>query len=638
MIPSSRTKFLESQSPRIDIDTAQGGLAEKLTSTSILGSNLNINTLRDTTRGIETQEAASSPLQQIYYTVAAAYDTHIQVMDLLSEYQGLRTGLMIERYRIDLWKGRILAEDKNEQGNLPTYVIQSWNPLEFIFTKMLETFSENLYKMGEFGTQNSIRMQEGPSGVSEFASFRPFEHVDERSELVKSLSIATESATEHSLMNLQKTLQSAPPEKKRIERLLQTLCYWNDSLEKLTPALERESSRRRLRAHFSTSDTTELQNLEAAAAFLKHQDIELMAYTRSVIEQERYGCLVYSPRQTPDKLPSPLLPDYRIKASELEWQEVQSQTDRPRAMATYRGECVIIDWQHCLDDSWRRANPATFRRRIQSLATMLNSGLWPLNLSVLHCVGYLDKRSNITGYAFRLPPGVAPGQRPVTLHHLLGNIGKADDIPDLGERFQLAKGLVTTIFEIHNLGWLHKNIRPKNILFWPKPYSKDKVDISKPYIVGFDISRPNQPGEFSEKPLFSGGDDDLHRHPLYNDAKPHSFQPSFDMYSLGVVLYEIGVWRRASVVASQAAPRKSRRPFAHSNSNSEYITTLVKDGSVDSLKRFTGRKYRDAVIACLKREFDDIWEKQEGDQQEQLHTYLDQVQNKIVDPICTCST
>ena len=78
------------------------------------------------------------------------------------------------------------------------------------------------------------------------------------------------------------------------------------------------------------------------------------------------------------------------------------------------------------------------------------------------------------------------------------------------QRFSL---LFSIVFEIYNLGWLYKNIQPKNILFWPKPNSTATINISKPYLMGFDISRLNQPGEFTEKPLSCPGDK-LCRHPL----------------------------------------------------------------------------------------------------------------------------
>ena len=611
--PSSQTKSSRSQSQRSHVDTGRENLAGNPISTSILGSNLKTNTLCDTTRGIRTLEATSSRLRQIHSAVTAAYDTYIQVMDPLWYDQELRTGLMIEHYRIDLWRRLVLAEDKTEQGDLLTYDSRLWPLFECILTKMLENFSENQHTMDKYGAHNSITSQDGLSGILQFASLQSGEHSHEGSEFPESMSIATKSPPEHSLMKLRKNLTYALLEKKRIERLLRNLCYWNDSLDALTSTLERESSRRRLRAHFSTSNIAELQNLEAAAAFLKHQDIERMANARSVIEQEQS-------------------PEYRLKADDLEWQDVPYETDRPYAMATLRGESVIVDWQYCLYDSWSLEPRATFRRRTQNLTKILNTDLRPLNLAILHCVGYLERASDTTGYAFRLPPGVEPGQSPVTLHHLLCNVKK----PDLGERFQLAKALVSTVFEIHNLGWLHRNIQPKNILFWPKPNSKVETDISKPYLIGFDISRSNLPKGFSVKPLSHTGDD-LYRHPLYKGAERHSFQPSFDMYSLGIVLYEIGVWR-CITVNPWAAPSISKLRLIPSYPlDPRYIENLVENGSVGELKSFMGMKYQDAVLACLKREFDDIWKKQEGDRQKQLHTYLDQVQNKIVDAISVCS-
>ena len=641
-IPSSQTEFSASQSQRSLVelvDTNRGNLAENATSTSILGSASETTPLDDTIRLIHTSEGTSRSLEQIYLGVTSAYRSYIQLMDFLPDSQELRMGLVIECYRTDLWGRRVM------QGYLPTHDIKLSALCEAVLSKMLYSFSEIQHTVEKYGTQFDIK---GLAGVLKKVSLQQSEHSHEGSELPKRISTATRLRPENTVTTVRK-LKFALLEKTRMKRLVQDLSYWNDSLERLIPTLERESLRRRLRAHFSSSNTAELQILEAAAAFLKHQDIECMATARSVIEEEEYGGqLGVSQLQASDNLPLPPPPEYRLQAEnwpsspppeyrlridELEWQEVPYRADptdrtKPRAMATLRGESVIVDWQYCENDSWRREHPAAFRRRTENLTTILNTGLRPLNLSVLHCVGYLQKASNITGYAFRLPPGVEPGQKPATLHHLLYNVRKADDVPDLGDRYQLAKALVSTVFEIHNLGWLHKNIQPINILFWPKPNSTATIDISKPYLMGFDISIPNQPGEFTEKPSTCPGDE-LYRHPLYRGAEPHSFQPSFDIYSLGIVLYEIGVWRPITA-ASPGAPGKSRL-------DSEYIDTLVTNGAVGGLKRFMGVKYRDVVMACLRREFDDIWKQQEVEREKRLHIYLDQVQNRVVDPINVCS-
>ena len=86
----------------------------------------------------------------------------------------------------------------------------------------------------------------------------------------------------------------------------------------------------------------------------------------------------------------------------------------------------------------------------------------------------------MTSYAFRLPLDALSGQDPVALHQMLMHTKKPSDIPDLSERFELAKALVSTVFEIHNIGWMHKNIQPKNVLFWPKAGTANEPNLSKP--------------------------------------------------------------------------------------------------------------------------------------------------------------
>lgn len=421
-----------------------------------------------------------------------------------------------------------------------------------------------------------------------------------------------------------------------MQQLISKLCSWNDSLDKMTSPLVQTASRRRLRTNFSTGDPQQLRDLEAAAKLLNHRDLERMASARRVIE-EGFSSNKLGPSPSPDNdfdsEPSDPVPKYRLEMRELDFgQSIPFMTEHYRAMATLKGESVLVDWRCCRDDTWRRQNPTAFRQRTESLAKILNSDLRPLDLgTILHCVGYLDQNSDATGYAFRLPSDAQPGQKPVTLHQLLTTVNKASDIPDLGERFELAKALVSTVFEIHNLGWMHKNIQPKHILFWPKPYTQDELNISKPYLLGFDISRPNQPGEFSEKPI-ANLEDDLYRHPFYKGVNSQSFLPSFDMYSLGVILYEIGLWRRVTFQNSHRSSTPPSLETHHSDPN--YIEKVIMSGPILDLKRFMGAKYCDAVTACLDRKLDAIWASGEGDR---LRLYQNEVQNKIVDLISVCN-
>lgn len=457
-------------------------------------------------------------------------------------------------------------------------------------------------------------------------------------ELLESMNLAVKIPTKNTtntITRISRTVKFVLRDKKKMEQLIRQLSYWNDSLDKMTSRLDQESSRRRLRTYLSTGDTTELQYLEAAAVLFQHKDLEKLASARNMIEQGHRGEPLHqsdtivskatlgehtlkdkdperiagaskiveqrnrshhSPQQ--DAVIPFIASEFRLDMGQLQFQGLPYQTDQVRVMARLGQESIIVDWRGCQDDTWRRENPAAFRQRTEHLTKILNTDLRPLDISVLHCVGYLDRNINITGYAFRIPQDAQPGQIPVTLHQLLTRATKPSDIPDLGERFDLAKALVSTVFEIHNIGWMHKNINSKNILFWPKANTRGEPDLRRPYLMGFDISRPNQPGEVSEKPL-SRPEDDLYRHPDYKGPNARSFQPSFDMYSVGVMLFEIGLWR---TIAQQKQSSGSRPSLQTHTSDPHFVEKVVMNGPVMDLKRYTGTKYEDAVKACLHKE------------------------------------
>ncbi|KAM0798968.1 prion-inhibition and propagation-domain-containing protein [Usnea florida] len=588
---------------------------------------------------------------QIYNAVTTAYNLYLEIQDFPSTYQEMRMGLLIERYRLQLWASHVLSE--YEQNRVRTSMSSNewglWKLFESIFNKILETFQEHNEIMESYGQQTGVAKKDELSDW----------------ELLENISLAVKSSTKSTkgiVTSISRTVKFVLRDKKKLEQLIKKLNYWNDSLDKMTSRPDQESSRRRLRTHLSTGDTTQLQCLEAAAALFQHKDLQRMASARNLIEQDYYSEPLHQPDIKTPKLTSEtpcerttsarnaieldgpteyhphtgtpsFSPIFRLEMGQLQFQGIPYQTDQVRAVAKLGQEDIIVDWRGCQDDTWRRENPAAFRRRTEHLTKILNTDLRPLGISVLHCIGYLDQNINVTGYVFRIPQDAQPGQTPVTLHQVLTRTTKPNDIPDLGERFDLAKALISTVFEIHNIGWMHKNINSKNVLFWPKLNTKDEPNLRRPYLIGFDISRPNQPGEVSEKPL-SRPEDDLYRHPDYKGPQARSFQPSFDMYSLGVMLYEIGLWRN---VAQQRQSSGSRPSLQTHRLDPDFIEKMVMSGPIGDLKRYMGIRYGDAVKACLSRDFDALGEKQEGDKQAQLRIYLDEVQTKVVDAIALCS-
>ncbi|KAL2673844.1 hypothetical protein Neosp_012288 [[Neocosmospora] mangrovei] len=65
---------------------------------------------------------------------------------------------------------------------------------------------------------------------------------------------------------------------------------------------------------------------------------------------------------------------------------------------------------------------------------------------------------------------------------------------DLGYRFDLARKLVQSVAFLHACGWLHKNIRTDNLVYFPKDgptlsRDYDKMDLNTVFLRGFDYSR-----------------------------------------------------------------------------------------------------------------------------------------------------
>ncbi|KAL8708239.1 MAG: hypothetical protein Q9220_006816 [cf. Caloplaca sp. 1 TL-2023] len=565
-----------------------------------------------------------SAVLQTYTAVTAAYDVYLSVKDFPATYRSLQTAFMVERIRLEEWGKQMLSDVQQQRVEQSRENEALWRLFQAVFDAMWVAFQE------------SNKTMEGVGGLVGVSKSGEMSDLD----LLESMQLSVKSPPKRSVLGLTKTIKFVLRDRKKMEDLVQRLCYWNNSLDTMSSKLEQQSRRRSLRVKLSTGNVDQLQELQAAATLLQHQDLEKMASARTVIEKSyrsekpapSTGGSVVSPDVTAQKSGAD---DFRLEMSQLDWHGIPFMTDQIRAVATFKDQGIIVDWRLCRDDSWRSQNPKAFRQRTENLTKVLNSDLRALGVAILPCVGYLDQSSTVTGYAFRMPPHVPLGQKPMTLHQLLTTVTKTSDVPDLGERFELAKTLVSTVFEILNIGWLHKNIQPKNVLFWPKLGTKDDPDYSKPYLVGFDISRPNQPGEMSEKPL-SDPDDDIYRHPRYRAANSGPFLPSFDMYSLGIMLFEIGIWRN---VGYQGQRRSSRPNLETHNSDPHYIEKVVLNGPVMDLKRHMGAKYRDAVMACLSQDLDAIWDPDRPFEspEARLQCFQMEVQARVVDAIAVCS-
>ena len=127
--------------------------------------------------------------------------------------------------------------------------------------------------------------------------------------------------------------------------------------------------------------------------------------------------------------------------------------------------------------------------------------------------------------------------------------------PDLAKRFELANALARTIFGMHTLHWFHGNVSTRNVVFWSRKGDVE-ADLSHPCLMGFGMQGPSSRYEMTQKYREKGINSEYYRHPDFKESlkadetRPeptiHTFKPSYDIYSLGLVLWEIGTWETLS--------------------------------------------------------------------------------------------
>jgi hypothetical protein len=251
---------------------------------------------------------------------------------------------------------------------------------------------------------------------------------------------------------------------------------------------------------------------------------------------------------------------------------------------------VIIEWVEY--DPGSLEERFVHVRRLDDLARMMHSASerHP-DLHTIDCLGYTDDTAN-TRYGLAYKP---PHSSYSTLHTLISS----NDLktPDLDQRIRLARTLAVALWSLHSLDWLHKSLCSNNILFFPSAFSASATqttasaalvpDISQPYLVGFDASRPDLDTEMSvasRNPSIL----DLHRHPgSLSGLTRKPYCKSYDIYSLGLVLLEIGLWK---ALQTYYKPHYSAE---------RWRDRVILPVLVPGLGSKTGRLYREVVEQCL---------------------------------------
>ncbi|QUC17922.1 uncharacterized protein UV8b_02163 [Ustilaginoidea virens] len=249
---------------------------------------------------------------------------------------------------------------------------------------------------------------------------------------------------------------------------------------------------------------------------------------------------------------------------------------------------VVVEWVDYDRDAIEER--VAHVRRMDDLARMMHSAsrCHP-DLHSIDCLGYTDDAANSRyGLVYK-----APASSYSTLHALISSPDLKT--PDLDDRIRLAHTLAVALWSLHSLDWLHKSLCSFNITFFPSAFCAAAhaptataalvPDVSNPYLIGFDASRPDTDTALSVVPK-NPSIDSIHRHPASARGLPYC--KAFDVYSLGLVLLEIGLWK---VLQAYHRPQHSA---------DRWRDKVVMAVLVPGLGSKVGKRYRETVEMCLQ--------------------------------------
>jgi serine/threonine protein kinase len=238
----------------------------------------------------------------------------------------------------------------------------------------------------------------------------------------------------------------------------------------------------------------------------------------------------------------------------------------------------------------------TVKRELRSLVKELRLAE---RFQVLYCHGFYETPEHY-GLVYRLPRTITTDE--YMQCESLGNVLLHEEYKlllaeNLQNRLDLAKSLATTMYHLHSVQWVHKSFNPDNILLFGRRSWDKKVefDWAHPYVVGFDASRANR-AHSDKLPASLRWENRVYTHPArQREGEWTRFHKLFDIYSLGVVLLEMGTltcFKHPSF----------RRNAEWTDIPASEVQKRFGDQAM-GLKAKLGRTYSEIVEVCLSGNF-----------------------------------
>jgi hypothetical protein len=376
--------------------------------------------------------------------------------------------------------------------------------------------------------------------------------------------------------------------KERYDDLVKQMWEMNNGLESSLPRLKQSMLGRELVAG-QPSDILALRNIESIMA-VPYRNTDY--YSAAVLKRRT----LEQTKQEMDFLETRKFVKTSLKSIELSARDFPPADQNAfRVLRVQAGKVqkkVLLEYKKVGAIGETSDQTMIITQRLFNLVNLLRITPKPSQYRILDCQGIVrhDTESEERyGLVFTLPSQLAiqSSLRFSSLQHLLRTEGQntAPQHFPLEYRFELAARLANSIAYMHFAGWLHRNLTSESVVCF---HSEDRQSIDEPFLSGFTFSRPDNPREVSEYDVDTTSN--LYRHAEYQMPKPaQRFRRSFDLYSLGIILIEIGLWKQI---------RAFRKPGLDARAFREYLIKNI----VPLLGFYMGDKYKDATMACLEIE------------------------------------
>ncbi|KAK1831001.1 hypothetical protein QBC39DRAFT_99206 [Podospora conica] len=225
---------------------------------------------------------------------------------------------------------------------------------------------------------------------------------------------------------------------------------------------------------------------------------------------------------------------------------------------------------------------ATITTRIKHLTKLLGEAKAAAAFRSLQCIGYFETPSR---YRYTLLFSIPEDLRPdfISLNQLIGN----HPILSTDFRRRLARSLTQAVHEWHRHDLVHRDINSHRIYFFgingDPGYSED------PFLQGFEFD------DSSVDRALVGPEFDAYRHPERGVRTRKMHNQKHDIYSLGIVLLEIGLWRNVRSLLPVLQLDSDRRVMA------EPLWKRCQEWLANS--DVPGPVYQAVVQRCLRFDF-----------------------------------